>query len=149
MIEEITHPKKKAFLENYPTFKTITETARAIGIGRRTAHMWLSEDETFMLSMHALKKEMERELIETYANNIHDIALDSKTPAQSRILGSIFMLKAFDRDKYGDRPAEAKIVGDITIKMAIPPYQAAPQISIDSPGVRELEEGQENGQMDA
>lgn len=119
----ITHPDKRAFLENYPKFKMISKTAEAIGVSRRVVYNWLDSDEDFSHTMHAIKKELDQDLLELHEKDLKDIAFDTTTPKNVRVLAHFFILKALDPDKYREKPLIDKaIIGDITIKLAIPPY---------------------------
>lgn len=141
----ITHPKKLTFLENYPKFKTTKATTEAIGIREATPYDWIKTDEVFAVAFAALKKEIEAHLIELHEANIDDIALNIKTPPQSRIFGSLVRLRAAWPEKYRENAPESKFVGEITIKMAIPEYDDSlrlvekPIISIE----KEVSNGQE------
>ena len=129
----ITHPKKLAFLQNYPKFQSITATAEAIGIHRDTVHRWLNKDDPqgsgdviFISEFSRIKKELEAELIEKHEANIDNVAFGDKTPAQSRIFGSLVRLRAIAPEKYRERPPETRLIGDITVKLAVPPYTDNP-----------------------
>lgn len=141
MNEQITHPKKLAFLENYPRFKTITETAEAIGVSRAGVYKWLNEDDIFVSKVDALKKEIEAQLIEKHEQNIDDVAFGEKTPAQSRIFGSLVRLRAIAPDKYREKPPETRLVGDIVVKLAVPAYTDNP-VMLEEPK-KQLKEGKD------
>jgi len=131
--DTITHPKKLAFLENYPKFQSITATAEAIGISRHIVHRWLNKDDPqgsgdviFISEFNRIKKEIEAELIEKHEKNIDNVAFGDKTPAQSRIFGSLVRLRAIAPEKYRERPPETRLIGDIVVKLAVPPYTDNP-----------------------
>jgi len=141
---KITHHKKLLFLENYPKFQSITATAQAIGISRDTVHRWLNKDDPrgcwdalFADEFSRIKKEMERELIEKHEQNIDNVAFEAKTPAQSRIFGSLVRLRAIAPDKYREKPTETKLIGDITVKLGVPAYTDNPML----PERKQLKEG--------
>lgn len=118
---KITHPDKLAYLEQYPKFKRVMKTAQAVGVSDSTIRVWRREDETFNTAFHALKKEIKADLIAIHEKNIHDIATDKITPPQSRIFGSLVILRAEAPDKYREKSVtETKLTGNITVKMAIP-----------------------------
>ena len=122
----ITHPKKLAFLQNYPKFGISKLTAKAIGIGESTVRAWNRDDKVFFNAFNALKKEIEAELIELHERNIDNVAFGEKTPAQSRIFGSLVRLRAIAPEKYRERQPETRLIGDITVKLAVPAYTDNP-----------------------
>ena len=126
---KITHPKKLAFLQNYPKFGISKLTAKAIGIGESTVRAWNRDDKVFFNAFNALKKEIEAELIELHERNIDEVAFGEKTPAQSRIFGSLVRLRAIAPDKYRGKVSDTRLIGDITVKLNIP-----------RPGFKELPE---------
>ena len=145
IVSKITHPKKLAFLQNYPKFQSITATAEAIGIHRDTVHRWLNKDDPqgsgdviFISEFNRIKKEIEAELIEKHEKNIDNVAFGDKTPAQSRIFGSLVRLRAIAPEKYRERPPETRLIGDIVVKLAVPPYTDNP---ILPPPAKQLKEG--------
>lgn len=117
-----TQQNKASFLERYPEFGQIEATARAIQVGRRTVHYWLEKDKVFNKQFLALKKEVETELVEKHEDNIDTIAFSKETAPQSRIFGSLVRLRALAPDKYREKTNAPQIIGDIIIKMAVPPY---------------------------
>ena len=122
LISQIKHPKKLAFLENYPKFRVTKDTAIAIGTSDSTVRNWYA-DKHFKDALDALKKDIEAHLIEIHEQNIDNVAFSKDTPAQSRIFGSLVRLRAIAPDKYRERPLIDKaIIGDITVKLATPPY---------------------------
>lgn len=120
LISKITHPNKKAFLENYPLFGISKETALAIGVSEYTIPYWLRTDKLFNDTFTTLKKELQRKLIEVHSKNIHDVALDTKTPAQSRIFGSLVILRAEEPEKWREKPQAIPLTGEITVIHKIP-----------------------------
>ena len=140
----ITHPKKLAFLQNYPKFQSITATAEAIGISRHIVHRWLNKDDKqgsgdviFINEFSRIKKELEAELIEKHEANIDNVAFEEKTPAQSRIFGSLVRLRAIAPEKYREKQPETRLIGDIVVKLAVPPYTDNPIL----PPVKQIKEG--------
>ena len=120
LIANIKDEKKRKFLELYPKSRRITATAGAMGMDRRNIHYWLNRDNAFSDAFHALKNELDRERIEDYLANIHEIAFDPSVPPQSRLLGSFFELKALD-DRYKDKAPDRNInIGEIIVHSAIP-----------------------------
>ena len=101
LISKIDNTNQLAFLEQYPRFKYINKTAEAVGIADSTVRGWYRED-VFTNAFNALKKDVQRELIEAHEQNIDDVCLNEKTPAQSRIFGSLVKLRALDPNRYRD-----------------------------------------------
>jgi len=128
--------KKHAFLENYPKFNFISKTAQAIGISERIVYFWIKKDENFSQAFQSLKKEVEEALVEAHERDVDDISFNPKTPANVRILGHTVRLNALAPDRYRPKAGEAKLTGDITIKLNIP-ERKYPQI--DSPKVVEVD----------
>ena len=86
LIANIKDERKRKFLELYPESRRITATAKALDMDRRNVHYWLNRDNAFSDAFHALKNELDRERIEDYLANIHEIAFDpSGSPTKSFI----------------------------------------------------------------
>lgn len=118
---KITNEKKLAFLEQYPRFRILNATADAIGVAKSTVGLWGRSDGVFSSAYSLLKKEVTADLIARHEKNIDDVAFDTRTPAQSRIFGSLVKLRAYDPDRYREKSVtETKLTGNITVKMAIP-----------------------------
>lgn len=139
LLPMIKHDKKLLFLEQYPRFRVISKTCEAIGINDSTVRSWY-KDGVFNSAFSALKKEVSAKLILLHEKNIDDVAFSDKTPAQSRIFGSLVRLRAEAPDKYREKPiTETRISGNVVIRMDIPPYRdelpagQTPQISIEKP----------------
>ena len=119
---------KKAFLEHYPKFKSIMHTAKAIGINPSTAFRWLNENDKiagdlrFIKLFTQLKKEVLTLSLEEAEAELEDRALGRKPCRMSDIL-LMFYLKALAPEKYREKAGETRLVGDITIKLAIPREQ--------------------------
>lgn len=122
--QENTKRKKQAFIDNYimEDCGMITEACRRTGMAPRTYYSWLEKDEAFNTQMQAIKKEIQAREAEFYEGTIKDVVSNAKTPAQSRLLGSFFMLKGLKPDVYREKQSMPTIIGDVTIKWAIPPY---------------------------
>lgn len=85
---------KKKFLELYPECYTVTDTCRAIGIGRRTLYNWLSKDTAFAKDYEHAK--------EALADKLEKAALEKALAKESDTL-TIFLLKGLKPDRYGDK----------------------------------------------
>ena len=133
LIQAVTDTKQAKFLELYPHSRMISKTAEGMGIGRSTVFAWLNQDAVFRDALDALKRELDAQLIETYEKNIFDIALDTDVPPQSRILGSIFMLKGLVPSKYRDNVQPGISVGTINVTLGVPEpdYKDKPADYID------------------
>lgn len=136
LISKITNPKYLKFLDLYPKCKCmISETAKAVGVERTTVHGWLKRDAIFQDAFNSLKKDIEVELEEYYVKTINSIVESDKTPPQTQLLGSFFMLKALN-PRYKDRQGpDIQFTGDIIVQSSIP----RPEIVEAS--YRELKEG--------
>lgn len=139
----ITHPNKLAFLENFEKFGTVAATAEAIGINKFTAYDWLystdendppmypsrsappyslasiRENKEFAESLAKIKKKVQADLIARHEKNIDDVCLGEKTPAQSRIFGSLVRLRAECPERYREK-TETSISAEITLISHIP-----------------------------
>ena len=124
-----TEENKAAFLSEYPKYAQITETARILDIDRGTVHSWINKDEAFAEQFNALKKDIDRQEAEFYVRTIREVVSDKETPAQSRLLGSFFMLKGLEPDKWREKTQPVLQVGDIRVTMAIPPYDDEMQLN--------------------
>lgn len=116
--KKITHPKKLAFLENYPRFKKIVETCRATAIGTTKFYGWLKEDSLFQERWEAQKREIDTARLEEYEDELDKRALGKKDARMSDVL-LMFGLKSLD-ERYRDRQPRVPFIGDITIKLSVP-----------------------------
>ena len=107
------------FLAEYPNNTSITATAKAIGVGRRTVYDWINRDELFARTFAQLKKEIDALLIEKHEQNIDELAFSEKTKDQSRIFASLVRLRALAPEKYREKH-EAQLIGEIVVKSEIP-----------------------------
>jgi len=123
---ETTIYNKQKFLDNYPTFGYISKTCDAIAVSKDSIWMWLRRDKEFSSKFNVIKKDMEVELLARHEKNLHDIAFDTNIPPQTRVLSSIFMTKALDPNKYREKPNVIPLSGEITVKLAVPPYADEP-----------------------
>lgn len=137
LLAKITHPKKRLFLEHYPKFNVSKYTADAIDVNEATIWRWLDGDETFKQAMQALKKDLALARIEIHEKNIHDIALDPKTPPQTRVFGSLVVLRAESPDKYREKPVKYELTGDINFNIKAP----EPDYKITTEETKLLKEG--------
>jgi len=121
LISKLTNEKYIKFLELYPKCNNrITKTAEAMGISETCVHMWVARDEAFSEAFKSLKKDLEIELEEKYVAKIESIIDGDKTPPQTQLLGSFFMLKSLN-DRYRDRVTPGvQVSGDIIVQSYIP-----------------------------
>ena len=127
LLSKITHTNKRLFLENYSKFKYLTHTAKGIGVSWQVVYNWLESDKVFSEAFELLKKQVKEDIIRIHEENIEEICLDPKTPAQSRIFGSLVRLRAEAPEKYREKyTPDLKLTGDITIKLGVPAYADAP-----------------------
>ena len=113
--QKITHPKKLAFLENYPRFIRTTLTARAIGVAEVTIYDWRKTDEAFNKAFLEVKKKVETDRLEELEEEMHKRALDKSD------LLLIFSVKKLD-PSYREK-SETHISGDIVFKSLIPEHR--------------------------
>jgi len=120
VIARITHPKKRLFLDNFQVFGEVSKAAEATGVCRRTAYVWLSNDEVFSTAFEAVKKVAERELLEKHLKNIREIAFDPEVKPGARLVASFFEVKKLD-PSYRDRlAANNTFIREIVVHSAIP-----------------------------
>ena len=117
---ETTKRNKQAFLDNYPNFLRATRTAEAIGIGQVTHYLWLNTDEEYNKAFIELKKRVDSDRLEQIETEIHNRAMGGESKQSDILL--MFEAKALDPGKYREKQAIPMIMGNITIKMAIPAY---------------------------
>ena len=138
LLVEITNTDQRIFLEHYPKFNTTVGTCEAIGICEATPYNWRNKDGVFNKAFIALKKDLALKLVELHEKNIDDIAFDKLSPAQSRIFGSLVRLRAEAPDKYREKQSTPTLIGNVTIKMAVPEYKELPFVDAE---VKEIAEG--------
>ena len=120
LMAKITHPKKLLFLEQYPKFNYIMKTSDAVGVDRATVWRWIDSDKVFSHAMQLIKKDIERNLIATHEANIDNVCLNEKTPAQSRIFGSLVKLRALSPERYRENQPikpEREVIYSLTFIM--------------------------------
>jgi hypothetical protein len=117
LVSKIEHPNKLLFLEKYPAFAKITETARAIGISQDLVFYWRNHDEPFARAFEEVKKRVRMTRLEELEAEAY------KRAKEKSDLLLMFMVKQLD-PSYRDKFMEAQLTGDITVKLAIPPYAA-------------------------
>lgn len=122
-IKEITHPNQLKFLENYPKYRFIKHTCEQIELHDSTVRRWRLGDRVFKHAFTLLKKEVSGNIVDLHEKNIDDIATDPTTPAQSRVFASLVRLRAEAPDKYREKTSPTPLIGNVTIKMAIPEYE--------------------------
>lgn len=140
-MSEITHPKKQAFLDNYPKVKRIIETCRATSIGTTKFYDWLRDDDVFKEAWETLKKEVDQQRLEQYEDELDKRALGGASKQSDILL--MFGLKAFDPGKYREKPPETRLVGDIVVKLAVPAYTDTPILQEEPK--KELKDAVEQG----
>lgn len=109
-------PERKAFLDKYADIGVINETCRLLGVTDRTVRRWKEEkpfQQLFALAEEVFTQKLELELYKR--------ALNKDVSKMSDVL-LMFTLKAKRPDVYREKTIAPTIVGDIIIKMAIPPY---------------------------
>lgn len=137
LIDKVTDPRHTRFLALYPDCKCmIAETAKAMGINRTTIFYWLQKDSMFQDAFISLKKDMEQAQEEYYVNKINSIVDSDKTPPQTQLLGSFFMLKSLN-SRYKDKSPDTNIyTGDIVFKTSMPGMEV---IDVKAEDVKELD----------
>lgn len=123
--KEHTAQKKAEFLEHYPTFLRTRKTAEAVGITEKTIYRWLEGDKDFKSEMTEVKKKIDTDRLEEVEKEIHRRGMDGESKQSDILL--MFEAKALYPERYREKPQLIPLLGDITVKLAIPPYQA-PQI---------------------
>lgn len=118
LISKITHPKKKAFLENYGKCLRTYKTAQAIGVNESTVYRWFEADKVFSQVFQVLKKRIDTDRLEEIEVEIHNRALDRDAYGSSILL--MFEAKALDPGKYREKPTAIPITGEITVVHKIP-----------------------------
>ena len=115
-----TAEKKQLFLDKYPLLLRATKTAEAIGINECTHYEWLKSDEKYSQAFQEIKKRVDSDRLEQIETEIHNRAMGGESKQSDILL--MFEAKALDPGKYREKQAIPMIMGDITIKMAIPAY---------------------------
>lgn len=88
-ITQITHPKKKAFLEVfYATDGNITKSCNAVSIGRRTYYVWMQNDPLFK----ELVSEQFNQLLDEIENKVKQEAKNGE--GKTALTARIFLLKS-------------------------------------------------------
>ncbi len=128
---ENTKDKKRVFLERYPDFLRATKTANAIGINNETHYDWLKTDEEYSKQFQSLKKRIDSDRLEENLREVHRRGLEKSD------LLLMFETKALAPEIYREKVADTRLIGDITIKMAIPGYDEG--LRLKSPDVTDVE----------
>ena len=118
----IKNENQKLFLQLFPSYRVSKQITDRLGLDNSTFYKWMARDNLFRQTFQALKKEVSEELILLHEKNIDDVAFDPKTKDQSRIFGSLVRLRAEAPEKYREKVEGTKVIGDITVKLAMPSY---------------------------
>ena len=116
----ITARNKQAFLDNYPIYKTFYATAPHIGVSDSAITLWCNTDDDFNGKVAEIKKQIEKQDLERAEAELKDRIYDHPTKMSDVLL--MFYLKSLD-PRYRDRVPETRVVGDITVKLAMPSYR--------------------------
>ena len=127
---QITHPKKRRFLEHYPRFKRINKTSKAIGIERRTFYNWEATDDVFKRAFRLVKDILDRELLEKVEAELEKRALKGVSKMSDVLL--MFMAKALRPEVYREKAPDTRLTGEVTIKLALPGrrYEELPECKV-------------------
>ena len=118
LIASITHPKKRAFLENYYKFINTKQTTMAIGVCETTPYDWFKTDKVFNEAYLRVKKRIDTDRLEEVEAEIHKRALEGLSKQSDILL--IFEAKSLDPNKYREKPVMIPISGDIIVRHMIP-----------------------------
>jgi hypothetical protein len=88
-----TPEKKERFLVELRKRRSVYHACKAVKIGRRTAYDWRDDDEEFMASWD----DALADATDVLEQSLYQRALKGDTTA------SIFLLKAYDRKRFGDQ----------------------------------------------
>lgn len=117
-IEDIKHPKKRLFLENYHRLINTKQTAVAIGVNESTVYRWIEGDKLFSQAFQVLKKRIDTHRLEEIEAEIYKRAIGGESKQSDILL--MFEAKALDPGKYREKPASIPITGDIIVRHLIP-----------------------------
>jgi len=114
-------PHQRVFLQRFSDFGTVHATAKAIGVHFSTAFYWIKRNENFARCYELAKEAYTQKLeLELYRRS-----LNANASKMSDVL-LMFTLKARRPDIYREKSLIDKpIIGDITVKLAVPPYDEA------------------------
>lgn len=145
LLSKITDDRKRIFLDTYPKFVVTAQTAEAIGISDQTAYNWINNDSDFSLAFLALKKVITLKMVEEHEKNIHSIALDPNTKDQSRIFGSLVLLRALAPEKYREKTehtisGEIKFVSHIPVAANEQPPTTGQPVIVVAPEIKQIAE---------
>ena len=118
LLARVTHPKHRAFLENYPKFRITKTTAEAVGIGETTIYDWFLKCRPLREAFEALKKRIDAHRLQIYEAELDKRALEG-TSKQSDIL-LMFALKAEAPDKYREKVNTIPFTGNIKVELSVP-----------------------------
>ena len=142
LLAKITHPKQRAFLENYPTFMITKDTAEAIGVHEFTPYDWQTNDENYLLAFLALKKNIDNTRLQKYEKELEKRALGGESKHSDILL--MFGLKAESPDKYRDKMTAIPFTGSIKVELSVPrPGDQVPEIKAQAP--KQLKEDDRDG----
>lgn len=132
LLSQITHEKKRQFLEQWPIYCVNTDTTKAIGISKDVIYQWTAKDEIFNKAFKLLKKRVDNIRLQRYEAELDKRVLD--TPSKQSDILLMFGLKAMHPDKYREKAvSETKLTGNITVKMALPRPGETPLIEVEEP----------------
>jgi len=117
LLSSVRHIRKKAFLKAFAECGTITKAAELAEIERHSHYFWCKEDKQYKEAFDIAREIYDAKELEVFEAELKKRALEPSAPMSSILL--MFKLKSL-ADKYRDKLPEQKLIGDITIKLAIP-----------------------------
>ena len=121
MFDEIKDLNKRAFLNAYVDCGGIAKASTLAGNSRNCIWYWKRDDDEFDKAFTVATEIYQGNYLSELEQILKERANDPKAPMSTVAL--FFALKAEAPDKYREKSLIDKaIIGDITVKLAIPPY---------------------------
>ena len=91
---------KKQFIELYPTYGTVGQTCKQIGVERPRFYEWLKDEE-----FNAIYQSLKLDRIDEMVTRLYDFVLhvDAEKMNQQQILACFFLLKSFDPKTFSEK----------------------------------------------
>ncbi|GAI05754.1 unnamed protein product [marine sediment metagenome] len=120
MFDEIKQPKRKNFLEAYVKTGSVKKACEVADIDRVTPWRWRKEDEEYARAFEVAGEIYHGNYLDELEQELKKRSLEGTDKMSTVAL--FFALKAEAPTKYREKQAVPMVMGDIIIKMAIPPY---------------------------
>ncbi len=121
LFNEIDNPRKRAFLIAFVENGEIKASAAAADTSETGVWYWRRDDPQFLEAFNVARKIYDHNYLNILETELKKRSLDRSAPMSTVAL--FFALKAEAPQKYRETVPEARLTGEITIKLSLPDRQ--------------------------